>query len=163
MRKTKQQIRVVNPDAAARFLEHLVLRKKRTDPAFHTELAPICINEVLSFLADGATSKLWQAKGIYLIKSFLRWPDFFFHPSGVLFFLARHNNAYASSLNYHTNRRHIPCKQGEMGALRCTGAVREPRVLSHSLLGSSCRRSRQDRIARPHRRRRPVQACIRQQ
>ncbi|KAH9962285.1 hypothetical protein BGW80DRAFT_1180850 [Lactifluus volemus] len=59
---TLQQIRVVNPDAAARFLEHLVLQKRRTDPAFHTELALVCIDEVLSFLADDATSKLWQAK-----------------------------------------------------------------------------------------------------
>ncbi|KAH9962289.1 hypothetical protein BGW80DRAFT_1255654 [Lactifluus volemus] len=66
---TLQQISVVNPDTAAGFLEHLVLQKRRTDPAFHTELALICIDEFLSFLADGATSRLWQAKGFYFVKS----------------------------------------------------------------------------------------------
>ncbi|KAH9974682.1 hypothetical protein BGW80DRAFT_1251407 [Lactifluus volemus] len=49
--------------------EAATLRQIRVDPAFHTELALVCIDEVLSFLADDATSKLWQAKGIYLIKS----------------------------------------------------------------------------------------------
>ncbi|KAH9057206.1 hypothetical protein EDB87DRAFT_1578953 [Lactarius vividus] len=59
---TLHQIRVVNPEAGVRFLEHLVLQKRRTDPALHTELVLIYIDEVLSFLADDATSKLWRAK-----------------------------------------------------------------------------------------------------
>ncbi|KAN0136305.1 hypothetical protein V8E53_005910 [Lactarius tabidus] len=59
---TLRQIRAVNPEAGARFLEHLVLQKRRTDPALHTELALTYIDEVLSFLADDATSKLWRAK-----------------------------------------------------------------------------------------------------
>ena len=33
------------------------------DPALHTELALTYIDEVLSFVADDATSKLWRAKG----------------------------------------------------------------------------------------------------
>jgi hypothetical protein len=35
-----QQIRVVNPDAAARFLEHLVLQKRRTVSPFLTDESP---------------------------------------------------------------------------------------------------------------------------
>ena len=81
---TLQQIRAVNPEAGIRFLEHLVLQKRRTvglslevsysgatvtdthfqDPALHTSLALTYIEEVLSFLADDATSKLWRAKGM---------------------------------------------------------------------------------------------------
>jgi hypothetical protein len=85
---TLQQIRAVNPEAGVRFLEHLVLQKRRTvglssgivcpihrhvvtdtpfqDPALHTSLALTYIEEVLSFLADDATSKLWRAKGMEL-------------------------------------------------------------------------------------------------
>jgi len=59
---TLQQIRAVNPEAGVRFLEHLVLQKRRTDPALHTSLAITYIEEVLSFLADDETSKLWRAK-----------------------------------------------------------------------------------------------------
>ncbi|KAI0000159.1 hypothetical protein BJV74DRAFT_876958 [Russula compacta] len=59
---TLQQIRAVNSEAGVRFLEHLVVQKRRTDPALHTELALTYIDEVLSFLADDATSKLWRAK-----------------------------------------------------------------------------------------------------
>ncbi|KAI0252527.1 hypothetical protein BJV78DRAFT_1360837 [Lactifluus subvellereus] len=59
---TLQQIREVNPEAGVRFLEHLVLQKRRTDPALHTELALTYIDEVISFLDDDATSKLWRAK-----------------------------------------------------------------------------------------------------
>jgi len=78
-----EQIRAVNPEAGARFLEHLVLQKRRTvsswrllsriqsdvrsqDPSLHTELALTYIDEVLSFLSDDATSKLWRAKGMGL-------------------------------------------------------------------------------------------------
>ncbi|KAH9962835.1 hypothetical protein BC827DRAFT_1129633 [Russula dissimulans] len=57
-----EQIRAVNPEAGARFLEHLVLQSRRTDPSLHTELALTYIDEVLSFLSDDATSKLWRAK-----------------------------------------------------------------------------------------------------
>ncbi len=75
-------LRAANPDAGVRFLEHLVLQKRRTvgfygsiphtesrtltffkDPALHTDLALTYIDELLSFLADDATSKLWRAKG----------------------------------------------------------------------------------------------------
>ncbi|KAF8269508.1 hypothetical protein EI94DRAFT_955570 [Lactarius quietus] len=59
---TLRQIGAVNAEAGVRFLEHLVLQKRRTDPALHTELALTYIEEVLSFLADDATSKLWRAK-----------------------------------------------------------------------------------------------------
>ncbi|KAH9018541.1 hypothetical protein EDB85DRAFT_2154432 [Lactarius pseudohatsudake] len=59
---TLHQIRAVNPEAGVRFLEHLLLQKRRTDPALHTELVLTYIDEVLSFLADDATSKLWRAK-----------------------------------------------------------------------------------------------------
>ncbi|KAI0288353.1 hypothetical protein BC826DRAFT_1038656 [Russula brevipes] len=57
-----QQIRAVNPEAGLRFLEHLVLQKRRTDPALHTELALTYIDEVLAFVADDATFTLWRAK-----------------------------------------------------------------------------------------------------
>ncbi|KAH9074328.1 hypothetical protein EDB83DRAFT_2312651 [Lactarius deliciosus] len=60
---TLHQIRAVNPEAGVRFLEHLLLQKRRTDPALHTELVLTYIDQVLSFLADDATSKLWRAKG----------------------------------------------------------------------------------------------------
>ena len=81
---TLQQIRAVNPEAGVRFLEHLVLQKRRTvspqdlsvhspvsylisqDPALHTELALTYIDEVLAFVADDAISKLWRAKGTRL-------------------------------------------------------------------------------------------------
>ncbi|KAH9003556.1 hypothetical protein EDB86DRAFT_3062932 [Lactarius hatsudake] len=59
---TLHQIRAVNPEAGVRFLEHLLLQKRRTDPALHTELVLTYIDQVLSFLADDATSKLWRAK-----------------------------------------------------------------------------------------------------
>lgn len=59
---TLHQIRAVNPEAGSRFLEYLVLQKRRTDPALHTELVLTYIDEVLSFLAEDATSKLWRAK-----------------------------------------------------------------------------------------------------
>ena len=81
---TLQQIRAVNPEAGVRFLEHLVLQKRRTvshqdlsvhspvsylisqDPALHTELALTYIDEVLAFVADDAIPKLWRAKGTRL-------------------------------------------------------------------------------------------------
>jgi hypothetical protein len=88
---TLQQIRAVNPEAGVRFLEHLVLQKRRTvgislgavcpihryvvtdtpfqDPALHTSLALTYIEEVLSFLTDDATSKLWRAKGMAIFRS----------------------------------------------------------------------------------------------
>lgn len=37
------------------------------DPALHTSLAVTYIEEVLSFVADDATSKLWRAKGMGLL------------------------------------------------------------------------------------------------
>ncbi|KAI9509282.1 hypothetical protein F5148DRAFT_1148443 [Russula earlei] len=57
-----ERIRAVNPDAAARFLEHLVLQKRRTDPSLHTELALTYVGDVISLLSDEATSRLWRAK-----------------------------------------------------------------------------------------------------
>jgi hypothetical protein len=85
---TLQQIRAVNPEAGVQFLEHLVLQKRRTvghprgdydprspvlivvcfpqDPTLHTELALTYIDEVISFISDDATSKLWRAKGTCL-------------------------------------------------------------------------------------------------
>ena len=36
------------------------------DPTLHTSLALTYIEEVLSLLADDATTKLWQAKGMRL-------------------------------------------------------------------------------------------------
>jgi vacuolar protein sorting-associated protein 3 len=90
---TLQQIRAVNPEAGVRFLEHLVLQKRRTvclslgtvcpihrhvvtdthfqDLTLHTSLALTYIEEVLSFLTDDATSKLWRAKGVGLSPFFL--------------------------------------------------------------------------------------------
>ncbi|KAI0052121.1 hypothetical protein FA95DRAFT_1602084 [Auriscalpium vulgare] len=57
-----QQLRTENPEAAAQFLEYLVLQKRSTDRTLHTELALICVNEILSFLQDETVSKLWRAK-----------------------------------------------------------------------------------------------------
>ncbi|KAI0266114.1 hypothetical protein BC834DRAFT_1026917 [Gloeopeniophorella convolvens] len=56
------QLRAASPEAAMRFLEHLVLQKRKADPTLHTELALAYIDEVLAHLQDEPTSKLWRAK-----------------------------------------------------------------------------------------------------
>ncbi|KAI0064243.1 hypothetical protein BV25DRAFT_1823215 [Artomyces pyxidatus] len=57
-----QQIREANPEAGAQFLEHLVLQKRSNNGALHTELALLCVDELLTFLEDEVVSKLWRAK-----------------------------------------------------------------------------------------------------
>jgi vacuolar protein sorting-associated protein 3 len=78
-----QQVRAANPEAGVQFLEHLVLQKRSTvraidrssfvpvadawsnkDRTLHTELAIICVDQLLAYLGDEAVSKLWRAKGL---------------------------------------------------------------------------------------------------
>ncbi|KAI0948169.1 hypothetical protein AcW1_009756 [Taiwanofungus camphoratus] len=57
-----QQLQDANPTAASQFLEHLVLQKRILDPNLHMQLAMVCVDQLLSCLADEPTSKLWRAK-----------------------------------------------------------------------------------------------------
>ncbi|KII87677.1 hypothetical protein PLICRDRAFT_54749 [Plicaturopsis crispa FD-325 SS-3] len=57
-----QQIRDVNVDAGAQFLEHLVLQKRSTSRELHAELANAYVGQLAACLADSSTSKLWRAK-----------------------------------------------------------------------------------------------------
>ncbi|KAI0312172.1 hypothetical protein OF83DRAFT_1287071 [Amylostereum chailletii] len=57
-----QQIRAANPEAGLQFLEHLVLQRRSTDRALHTELAMACVDQVVSALSEDSISKLWRAK-----------------------------------------------------------------------------------------------------
>ncbi|KAH9918038.1 hypothetical protein B0H21DRAFT_847492 [Amylocystis lapponica] len=57
-----QQICEANSEAGAQFLEHLVLQKRSTDPDLHMRLALTYVRQLLSCIAEEATSKLWRAK-----------------------------------------------------------------------------------------------------
>ncbi|KAI0331784.1 hypothetical protein GY45DRAFT_1248254 [Cubamyces sp. BRFM 1775] len=57
-----QEIQEANPEAGAQLLEHLVIHRRSTDPALHTQLAVTYTDQLLSCLADESTSKLWRAK-----------------------------------------------------------------------------------------------------
>lgn len=77
-----EQLRAVDPLAASRFLEYLILKKRsdvRTDcwplsstkclspilqdPRLHVEFAGLCLDQLLAYIADEAVSRLWRAKG----------------------------------------------------------------------------------------------------
>ncbi|KAJ6547615.1 hypothetical protein B0H19DRAFT_1075416 [Mycena capillaripes] len=57
-----EQIREANPAAGAQFLEYLVLQKRSSSRDLHTQLAMVCIDQLLAALKDDAVSKLWRAK-----------------------------------------------------------------------------------------------------
>ncbi|KAJ7111566.1 hypothetical protein C8R43DRAFT_1139107 [Mycena crocata] len=57
-----EQIREANPTAGAQFLEYLVLQKRSSSRDLHTQLAMVCVDQVLEALTDDKVSKLWQAK-----------------------------------------------------------------------------------------------------
>ncbi|KAJ7774542.1 hypothetical protein DFH07DRAFT_952255 [Mycena maculata] len=57
-----EQIRDANPAAGAQFLEYLVLQKRSSSRDLHTQLAMVCVAQVLAALEDQLISKLWRAK-----------------------------------------------------------------------------------------------------
>ncbi|KAJ7046834.1 hypothetical protein C8F04DRAFT_1061878 [Mycena alexandri] len=57
-----EQIREANPAAGAQFLEYLVLQKRSSSRDLHTQLAMVCVDQLLAALEDEAVSKLWRAK-----------------------------------------------------------------------------------------------------
>ncbi|KAF7363500.1 hypothetical protein MSAN_01006200 [Mycena sanguinolenta] len=57
-----EQIRDANPAAGAQFLEYLVLQKRSSSRDLHTQLAMVCIDQLLEALKDDAVSKLWRSK-----------------------------------------------------------------------------------------------------
>lgn len=83
-----QQLQEESPIAGAQFLEHLVLQKRsvvshfnpveknllilmpRKDPQLHQQLAASCVDQLLQCLEDETTSKLWRAKGTYIVSPF---------------------------------------------------------------------------------------------
>ncbi|KAJ7685236.1 hypothetical protein DFH06DRAFT_1357108, partial [Mycena polygramma] len=57
-----EQIREANPAAGAQFLEYLVLQKRSSSRDLHTQLATVCVDQLLAALKDELISKLWRAK-----------------------------------------------------------------------------------------------------
>ncbi|KAJ7452354.1 hypothetical protein B0H11DRAFT_2073067 [Mycena galericulata] len=57
-----EQIREANPAAGAQFLEYLVLQKRSSSRDLHTQLAMVCVDQLLAALDDERISKLWRAK-----------------------------------------------------------------------------------------------------
>ncbi|KAJ6596948.1 hypothetical protein DFH09DRAFT_106793 [Mycena vulgaris] len=57
-----EQIREANPDAGAQFLEYLVLQKRGSSRDLHSQLAMVCVDQLLASLKDEDVSKLWRAK-----------------------------------------------------------------------------------------------------
>ncbi|KAJ7709853.1 hypothetical protein B0H17DRAFT_1155701 [Mycena rosella] len=57
-----EQIREANPAAGAQFLEYLVLQKRSSSRDLHTQLAMVCVDQLLAALQDEEVSKLWRAK-----------------------------------------------------------------------------------------------------
>ncbi|CAK5277401.1 unnamed protein product [Mycena citricolor] len=57
-----KDIQEANPAAGARFLEYLVLQKRSLSRDLHTQLATVCVDQMLSALKDDSVSKLWRAK-----------------------------------------------------------------------------------------------------
>ncbi|KAJ7235454.1 hypothetical protein B0H12DRAFT_1141579 [Mycena haematopus] len=57
-----EQIREANPTAGAQFLEYLVLQKRSSSRDLHTQLAMVCVDQLLEALKDDTVSKLWRSK-----------------------------------------------------------------------------------------------------
>ncbi|KAJ7172426.1 hypothetical protein C8R46DRAFT_1085911 [Mycena filopes] len=57
-----EQIREANPAAGAQFLEYLVLQKRSSSRDLHTQLAMVCVDQLLAALEDEQVSQLWRAK-----------------------------------------------------------------------------------------------------
>ncbi|KAJ7449862.1 hypothetical protein FB451DRAFT_1530211, partial [Mycena latifolia] len=57
-----EQIREANPAAGAQFLEYLVLQKRSSSRDLHTQLAMLCVDQLLAALEDETVSTLWRAK-----------------------------------------------------------------------------------------------------
>ncbi|KAJ7343434.1 hypothetical protein DFH08DRAFT_937969 [Mycena albidolilacea] len=72
-----EQIREANPAAGAQFLEYLVLQKRSSSRDLHTQLAKICVDQLLEALKNDDVSKLWRAKGSSYASS--RSDSTFFH------------------------------------------------------------------------------------
>ncbi|EJC97726.1 uncharacterized protein FOMMEDRAFT_162532 [Fomitiporia mediterranea MF3/22] len=57
-----QRIRESSDSAGVRYLEHLVLQKRRQDRILHSQLVDVYIDQLLQFVTDETTAKLWRAK-----------------------------------------------------------------------------------------------------
>ncbi|GJE85460.1 hypothetical protein PsYK624_015390 [Phanerochaete sordida] len=57
-----RRIQDTDPVAATQFLENLVLNRRNVDPDWHSQLANVYVDQLLSCCDDESTSKLWRAK-----------------------------------------------------------------------------------------------------
>ncbi|KAG0702044.1 hypothetical protein DFH29DRAFT_923524 [Suillus ampliporus] len=56
------ELQQLHPSAARKFLEWLVIMRRRDDAELHAQLVQACIDELLECLQDEGTLKLWRAK-----------------------------------------------------------------------------------------------------
>ncbi|KAJ7109430.1 hypothetical protein C8R44DRAFT_802494 [Mycena epipterygia] len=57
-----EQIREANPAAGAQFLEYIVLQKRSSSRDLHSQLAMVCVDQLLAALQDETVAKLWKTK-----------------------------------------------------------------------------------------------------
>ncbi|KAF7304926.1 hypothetical protein MKEN_01206900 [Mycena kentingensis (nom. inval.)] len=57
-----EQIREAIPAASAQFLEYLVLQKRSNSRDLHTQLASLCLDQLLECLDDTSVARLWESK-----------------------------------------------------------------------------------------------------
>ncbi|KAG1846088.1 hypothetical protein DFJ58DRAFT_799800 [Suillus subalutaceus] len=56
------ELQQLHPSAARKFLEWLVIVRRRDDAELHAQLVQACVDELLECLQDESTLKLWRAK-----------------------------------------------------------------------------------------------------
>lgn len=56
------ELQQLHPGAARKFLEWLVIVRRRDDAELHAQFVQACVDELLECLQDESTSKLWRAK-----------------------------------------------------------------------------------------------------
>lgn len=56
------ELQQLHPGAARKFLEWLVIVRRRDDAELHAQFVQACVDELLECLRDESTSKLWRAK-----------------------------------------------------------------------------------------------------
>ncbi|KAG2356092.1 hypothetical protein BDR07DRAFT_1301381 [Suillus spraguei] len=56
------ELRQLHPIAARKFLEWLIIVRRRDDAELHAQLVQACVDELLECLQDESTLKLWRAK-----------------------------------------------------------------------------------------------------
>lgn len=56
------ELQQLHPSAARKFLEWLVIVRRRDDAELHAQLVQACVDEMLECLQDESTLKLWRAK-----------------------------------------------------------------------------------------------------